>query len=84
MMNEKKNLTGTAKIAKIQDAFDDCHYLTFKLWTKGDKKRVYINDYKRRTLGYIEGANVIINDRQGNSQSEIDFAVKAFNETYTF
>lgn len=80
MMNV--NFTGIAKIAKIENAYDDSHYLTFKAWEKNGKKRIYINDYKRRTLGYIENGNVIISDRQGNSQEYIDFALKAFEEAY--
>ena len=80
MMNV--NFTGVAKIAKIENAFDDSHYLTFKYWEKGEKKRIYINDYKRRTLGYIENGNVIISDRQGNIQTDIDYALDSFAKTY--
>ena len=32
----------------------DSNYLTFKLWEKGGKRRIYINDYKRRSCGYID------------------------------
>lgn len=63
------------------DAEIDSQHLTFKYWNKGDKHRVYINDYKRRTLGYIDLDNdnaVEINDRQGNTQAEIDYAIAAF------
>ncbi|WP_405345935.1 hypothetical protein [Ruminococcus sp.] len=86
---EAKNTTktafeGFAKVAKCAETYHDCHFLTFKLWEKGDKKRIYINDYKRRTLGYIENGNTIINDRQGNTQEEIDYALNAFNATYAY
>lgn len=80
----KKAFDGFARVAKIDNAFDECHYFSFKLWEKGDKKRIYINDYKRRTLGYIENGNTFINDRQGNSQDEIDYALNAFNATYAY
>lgn len=80
----KKAFDGFARVAKIDNAFDECHYFSFKLWEKGDKKRIYINDYKRRTLGYIENGNTIINDRQGNSQDEINYALNAFNATYAY
>ena len=71
----------TAKIAKRANAESDSHFLTFNLWVKGDKHRVYINDYKRRTIGYIDLDNnnaLVVNDRQGNTQDEIDYAVAAF------
>lgn len=80
----KTAFEGFTKIAKCNDACDDSHYFTFKLWEKGDKKRIYINDYKRRTLGYIENGNTIINDRQGNTQDEIDYALNAFNAAYAY
>lgn len=32
----------------------DSNYYTFKLWEKGEKRRVYATDYKRRTVGYID------------------------------
>lgn len=75
------------RIAKRADANNeiDSHFLTFTAWSKGDKNRVYINDYKRRTLGFIDldnNHNVVINDRQGNMQSEIDFAIAAFVAEY--
>lgn len=81
MMN---NFT-TAKIAKRANAESDSHFLTFNLWVKGDKNRIYINDYKHRTLGYIDLDNndeLVINDRQGNTQDEIDYAVAAFTAEY--
>ena len=75
----------TAKIAKRANAESDSHFLTFNLWVKGDKHRVYINDYKRRTIGYIDldsNNELVISDRQGNTQEEIDYAVAAFTAEY--
>lgn len=82
----KKNFT-TAKIAKKSNADSEIasNFLTFNLWEKGDKHRVYINDYKRRTIGYIDIDNrneLVIADRQGNTQDEIDFAVVTFMAEY--
>lgn len=76
------------RIAKsaTADAEIDSQHLTFKYWSKGDKHRVYIVDYKRRTLGYIDLDNnnaVEINDRQGNTQADIDYAVAAFMAAVT-
>lgn len=81
MMN---NFT-TAKIAKRADAESDSHFLTFNFWSKGDKHRVYINDYKRRTLGYIDldsNNELVISDNQGNTAGEIEYAVAAFTAEY--
>lgn len=36
------------------DHDDASNYLTFKLWEKNGRKRIYVNDYKRRTVGYID------------------------------
>lgn len=77
-----KKLETTVTIAKRENASDESHYLTFKVWEKGDKRRIYINDYKRRTLGYIENGDVIINDRQGNYQEEIDYAIANLRAEY--
>lgn len=81
-----KKFESTATIAKIENPCSDSHYLTFKRWEKGDKKRIYINDYKRRTLGYIDmiTGEVNISDRQGNMQAEIDFALGFFKAEYEF
>ena len=77
----------TMRIAKsaTADTEIDSQHLTFKYWSKGDKHRVYIVDYKRRTLGYIDLDNnaVEINDRQGNTQADIDYAVAAFMAAVT-
>lgn len=29
-------------------------FVYFKLWEKGSKRRIYVNDYKRRSFGYID------------------------------
>lgn len=57
----------TAKVAVIENgesnpcvgtAYDcDSNYFTFNLWTAHGKKRIYINDYKRRSVGYIDCDN---------------------------
>lgn len=75
-----------AKVAKMENPSDDPHYLTFKRWEKNGNKRIYINDYKRRTLGYIDMVTreVKISDKQGNMQSEIDFALNEFNTNYEY
>ena len=60
----KVAFSGMIKIVNPSKAhYDDdseCKYITFKLWEKGSKRRVYINDYKRRTVGFIENGTVEI------------------------
>lgn len=61
---------GKAKVAKVHNGqtnpyigteYDsDSNYLTFNLWEKGNKKRIYMNDYKRRSVGYID----LVNDNE--------------------
>ena len=47
------------KYARVErtDSWDsaapECYY-TFRLWEKGGKRRIYVNDYKKRTIGYID------------------------------
>lgn len=82
----KKTFEKIAVVARCENPDTDsrCEYLTFKAWSKGDKKRIYISDYKNRTLGYInrENGEVIINDRQGMHQHEVDYALNAFFNAY--
>ena len=61
---EKIKFNGNAKVAKIINGkkamyvgteYDsDSNYLTFKLWERGSLRRIYINDYRRRSVGYID------------------------------
>lgn len=52
---------------------DESNYLTFKLWEKNGLKRVYANDYKKRSVGYI--------DCNSNNSIVSDFAKGEFFET---
>ena len=63
---------------------DECDMLTFKYWAKNGKERIYINDYKRRTIGYIDvtTGEVFINNNQGNYESEIEMAIEGFVAEY--
>lgn len=61
---------------------DDCKYLFFKLWEKKGYKRVYINDYKRRTLGYIENGVLNLISKQGLNIADINACVDTFVAQY--
>lgn len=82
-VNGTINFEGSAKFAK-NDKESICSYLTFNSWKKNGKERIYINDYKRRTIGYIDviTGSVIINDNQGNYDSEIEAAIEGFIAEY--
>ena len=69
-----KKFEGTALVAKVENGktnmyigteYDsESNYLTFNLWEKGNKRRIYMNDYKRRSVGYIDltNGNEIVTD----------------------
>lgn len=83
----KKVFTGFAKIGY------DCWYhgsgaeytTTFKAWNGYGKSRIYINDYKGRTLGYIDVNNdnaLVITSDNGNVEKNLPEAVAMFFEAY--
>lgn len=82
----KKVFEGIAKvvISGRENREEDSAFLTFKAWEKGGKKRIYVNDYKRRTIGFFENGTFNLSDRQGMFASEIDGTIAKFTETYTF
>lgn len=73
---EKIKFERSAKVAKIINGkhsmyvgteFDsDSNYFTFNLWERGSLRRIYINDYHRRSVGYI--------DLNNNNALETSFA----------
>lgn len=85
-MIEKKKFFSNVKVAKIENGetstytgteFDsDSNYYTFTLWERYGKKRIYVNDYKRRTVGYIDCNN-------GN-QIETEYAKGPVVETMSY
>lgn len=80
---KKIKFSGFAKVAKMENPYDDeCCFLYFKKWEKYGKARVYINDYKGRTLGYIENGVVTISNRQGNDAEQVEYALDKFFSTY--
>lgn len=79
-----KNFTGFAKINyNLYDG--DGRQATFKAWEKNGYSRIYMRDYKGRTLGYIDRNNVnewILLDRQGLRDEEISAIIERFFEQY--
>ena len=78
-INGTISFEGSARFTK-NGRTDECDMLTFKYWAKNGKERIYINDYKRRTIGYIDvtTGEVVINNNQGNYESEIEMAIEGF------
>lgn len=78
------NFTGIAKINyNLYDG--DERQATFKAWEKNGKSRIYVNDYKGRSLGYIDRNNDnewILSDRQGLRDEEINAIIGRFFEQY--
>lgn len=82
----KQQFTGFAKMLQPSRAnnTDECCYLYFKGWQRYGKSRVYVNDYKGRTLGYIENGTAAISNKQGLDSADINACVNAFMSSYTF
>ena len=86
---DKEKFKKSAKILKPgydESCCSDSAYLYFSLWEKYGKSRVYINDYKRRTLAYIdrETKQITEYDLCGVSRKEYDAVVNTFFEKYEF
>lgn len=83
--NTKEKFDKVAKIQKTGTLWNsECDFFTFKLWEKHGKKRVYINDYKGRTIGFLEGNSHKVYDTMGNALSVIENAISDFREKYEF
>lgn len=89
--SSRHSFSGTAKVPKIEKGkqnpnigtyYDsDSNYLTFKLWEKGDKKRIYVNDYKRRAVGYIDvnSGKIETEYSKGAVPETIDYFLKHYS-----
>lgn len=92
-MAEKIKFEGNAKVAKILNGktnmyvgteYDsESNYFTFNFWKKGGKKRIYMNDYNRRTVGYID-INNNNSIETSYSRGEVVETAKWFLENYEF
>lgn len=81
----KETFSGFAKIIIVgKEEQTDAPYLAFKAWEKGNIKRIYVNDYKKRTVGYYENGSFSLIDRQGLMKSELEPTLAKFAEKYAF
>lgn len=73
---ETNPFTGTEKD-------DPSNYLIFKMWEKNGYKRIYVNDYKKRTVAYIDCTeNNSVESEY--SKGDIIETIKYFIENYEF
>ena len=89
---EKIKFDGTAIVGKVRKdesnpeevEMSGSNFYKFNLWEKGSKRRIYINDYQRRSMGYI--------DLNNNNEIEVNYSqdsdqyrtAKWFVENYEF
>lgn len=85
---EVKEITrfeGRARVEKSceeKDSESESSYLYFSKWEKYGKKRIYVNDYKRRTIGYIENGSFVKVDNNGCTNAEVEHSVNTFFSRY--
>ena len=85
-MEEKKEFTGFAKVERVDSMSgnDDASFYTFKAWEgRNGQKRIYVNDYKKRTVGFVNLADMAIvteySQRSGQYQT-----IQKFMSEYAF
>ena len=87
-----KKFTGFEKVAVIDrdgntnpwcgtDKDDESNYYVFKYWSKGVYERIYVNDYKHRTLGYIDLKTEAI-ETDYSKNSDVMRTINFFLENY--
>ena len=83
----KKSFTGYAKMVVVgRENYaddDDCKYVSAKIWEKADMRRIYFNDYKRRTVGYIDCLTKKIVNKDGFAKDFIQ-TMEKFASEYEF
>ena len=85
-----KQFEQTAKVViSGRENYDDdsaSKFLSFNAWEKYGKSRIYINDYKRRTIGYIdrETREYTQQDSNGLTKEQITAALDSFCRAYQF
>ena len=82
---EKKVFESTAKVVKSGCSGEsESDFLYFSRWQKAGHDRVYVNDYKRRTIGFFENGEFKHYDNQGMTSKQLDSTLDAFREKYAF
>lgn len=89
-MAEKMVFNGKARVARIHNGVanqyigteydSDSNYLMFNLWKRGSMERIYINDYKGRSLGYID----MISRQLFSDNTDARETAQSFMKAYEF
>ena len=77
---QKISFKGFAKVLKADCVGgSESDYFTYSKWEKHGKNRIYVNDYKGRSVGYIDllGGNVIHTENY-----IVEHEIKSFMEQY--
>ena len=77
---EKKIFKGRMEMT-VPEA--DNNVVSISLWQKGSCKRIYFNDYKRRTVGYIDCVSRAAHYMDGYARMYVP-AIDRFMEEYEF
>ena len=82
-MVEKIKFMGRAEMLRegSEKKYSESCCFYFNLWKRPGKERIYINDYKGRSLGYINVASREICDAYNE---EAERAAERFMEVYSF
>ena len=87
---EKERFEKAARIViEGREHYDDdqaSKFTYFNAWEKYGKRRIYVNDYKRRTIGYIDRdtKQFMLSDNNGLTSKQIAAAVDSFTARYAF
>lgn len=82
---DKKVFESTAKVVKSGCSGEfESDFLYFNRWRRAGHDRVYVNDYKRRTIGFFENGEFTHYDNQGMTSKQLDSTLDAFCRQYAF
>lgn len=83
----KKKFESYAKLVVVgrenYGSDDDAKYVSAKIWEKNGYRRIYFNDYKRRTVGYIDCATKEIVNNGGFAKDFVP-TMEKFVAEYAF
>lgn len=84
-MVEKKKFEQRAKVLKPgYPGCSESNFLFFNRWQKNGKDRIYVNDYKRRTIGFFENGEFTKYENFGLTAEELNGTLDAFKAQYEF
>lgn len=83
----KKRFAGYLKMAVVgrenYSDDDNAKYVSAKIWEKSGIRRIYFNDYKRRTIGYVDCETKSIVNNSGFAKDFVP-TMEKFAAEYAF